>query len=299
MAEPVAPKHPLLRPGLRVVRRDRDHLQLGIGRSAVVAADTPEVRALLTALESGQGVEPTTPAARACWEALYERGHIVDADAYFHELPADQRAQQARSALFAHHPTDAPWRLAARSASGIALLADRRMVTVAAQVRELLRLAGIRDATRPPSAALVLVGGEIRRAALDPLVQAGTPHLLVTESEGAVRLGPFVEPGSTACLRCIDAALGEGDPARALIVEQWASRHDAGPVAAPHDEALRLLAISMAVVDLTAYVDGDRPVTWSTTIEVTPDLALPRTAWKRHPRCGCAWGNELPLAGAG
>jgi bacteriocin biosynthesis cyclodehydratase domain-containing protein len=299
MVQPLAPRHPLLRPGVRVVRRDRDHLQIGVGQSAVVAADTPEVRALLASLEAAQPVEATTPAARACWAALLERGQLIDADAYFHELPPAPRAQQARSAMFAHHPADAPWRLAARSRAGIAVLAERRMVDLAAQARELLSLAGIRMARREPSAALVLVGGEIRRARLDPLLQAGTPHLLITESEGVVRLGPFVEPGTTACLRCIDAALSERDPRRALIVEQLAGRSGPGPVAPPHDPALRLLALSLAVVDLTAYVDGDRPLTWSTTIDVMPDLALARTPWKRHPRCGCTWGNDLPVAAVG
>ena len=299
MAQPSAPRHPLLRPGVRAVRRDRDHLQIGVGRSAVIAADTPEVRALLTSLESAQPIAATTPAALACFAALLERGQLVDADAYFHELPPDPRAQQARSALFAHHPADATWRLAARAAAGIAVLAEPRMVDQAAQARELLALAGIRAGSRKPSAALVLVGGEIRRAHLDRLVQSGTAHLLITESEGAVRLGPFVEPGSTACLRCIDAALGEDDPHRALVVEQHAGHRGSGPVAPPHDPALRLIALSMAVVDLAAYVDGDRPITWSATIEVTPDLALARTGWKRHPRCGCSWGNELPVADVG
>lgn len=299
MAEPSTPRHPLLRPGVRAVRRDRDHLQIGVGRSAVIADDTPEVRAMLTCLESAQPVAATTPATLACWAALLERGQVVDADAYFHQFPSDPRAQQARSALFAHHPTDATWRLAARASARIAVLAEPRMVDQAAQARELLALAGIRAVGQKPSAALVLVGGEIRRAHLDRLVQSGTPHLLITESEGAVRLGPFVEPGSTACLRCIDASLGEDDPRRALIVEQHAGRRTPGPVAPPHDPALRLIALSMAVVDLTAYVEGDRPVTWSTTIELTPDLALERTPWKRHPRCGCSWGNELPVASVG
>jgi bacteriocin biosynthesis cyclodehydratase domain-containing protein len=296
MVQPGAPRHLVLRPGVRVVRRDRDHLQIGVGESAVIAADTPEVRALLASLEAAQPVEATTPAARECWGALLERGQVVDADAYFHELPPAPRAQQARSALFAHHPADAPWRLAARSAAGIAVLAEPRMVDLASQARELLSLAGIRMARREPSAALVLVGGEVRRARLDPLLQAGTPHLLVTESEGSVRLGPFVEPGTTACLRCIDAALSEHDPRRALIVEQQAGRRGQGPVAPPHDPALRLLSLALAVLDLTAYVDGDRPLTWSTTIEVSPDLALEGTPWKRHPRCGCAWANDLPIA---
>lgn len=299
MVEPRAPRHPMLRPGVRVVRRDREHLQIGLGGSAVVAADTPEVRVLLASLASAQSVDPTTSAAQECWAALVERGQLVDADAYFHELPPAPRAQQARSAMFAHHPADAAWRLAARAVAGVTVLAEPRMVDLAAQARELLSLAGIRVARQEPSVALVLVGGEIRRARLDPLLQTGVPHLLITESEGVVRLGPFVEPGSTACVRCIDAALSERDPRRALIVEQHAGKSGQGPVAPPHDPALRLLALSLAVVDLTAYVDGDRPLTWSTTLEVTPDLALARTPWKRHPRCGCAWGNELPIAEVG
>ena len=35
--------------------------------------------------------------------------------------------------------------------------------------------------------------------------------------------------------------------------------------------------------------EGDRPATWSATLTLGADLALPRRDWPRHPHCGCSW----------
>jgi bacteriocin biosynthesis cyclodehydratase domain-containing protein len=124
------------------------------------------------------------------------------------------------------------------------------------------------------------------RSLLDALVVEDRPHLLVTLCADQARLGPFVVPGVTACLRCLDAHLGEDDPRRALVLEQL---EDAGPMTAPYDPVLALAASALAVRDLTSYAEGDRPATWSTTITVGADLALPHRTWPRHPHCGCSW----------
>ncbi len=59
----------------------------------------------------------------------------------------------------------------------------------------------------------------------------------------------------------MDAQLGERDPRRGLIVEQYADTAIASAVAEPYDETSSLLAVSLAVADVIAFVDGDRPAT--------------------------------------
>ncbi|MEO6512235.1 MAG: hypothetical protein ABIO16_14650, partial [Nocardioides sp.] len=65
---------------------------------------------------------------------------------------------------------------------------------------------------------------------------------------------------------------------------------DGEPAPAPYDPLLAHAAAALAVRDLTSYAEGDRPATWSATVTLTPDLALPQRHWARHPHCGCSWG---------
>lgn len=284
------PRHPMLRPGVRVVRRDDGHLQVGVRRgTALVIRDTPDNRAILDSLRSAQPVRVATAEARRTWDALLARDQVVDADSFLHHLPPDALAQHGRAALFAQHPSDAPWRLAARQSARVAVDADHH----GPETTHLLAAAGINVAAHRPTVMIVIASGEVRRERLDPLVQANTPHLVISESEGTIRVGPFVEPGQTACLRCIDAHLSEEDPRHGLIVAQQAKPADASPVLAPFDESHRLLAVALGIVDIVAYIEGDQPSSWSRTIDIGR-AGLPTTLWKRHPWCGCSWGDGLP-----
>lgn len=286
----VIPSHPMLRPGVRVLRRDDGHLQVGVRRgSALVIKDSPDNRAILDSLRSAQPVRVTTPEARRTWEALRANDHVVDADSFLHRLPSDTLAQHGRAALFAQHPADAPWRLAARQGARVAIDADHH----APETHHLLAAAGISVDAHRPTVVIVISAGEVRRDRLDALVQSDTPHLVISESEGVVRVGPFVEPGHTACLRCIDAHLSEDDPRHGLIVAQQAKPSTESPMLTPYDESQRLLAIALGIVDVVAYIEGDQPATWSATIDICSS-GLPATSWKRHPLCGCSWGEDLP-----
>ncbi len=282
-------RHPMLRPGVRITRRDDRSLQVGLDRrSSLVVPDNPQVRAMLEALRSGGPIDGGHE-NNDVWRMLESKGQLVDADTYFHQLPQEPAAQRSRAALFAQHPRDAGLRVIARAAARVAVDADHGE----GAVTELLGRAGVGAGTSRPTVALVIADGEVRRRRLDRFLQAGTPHLLVSHGEGRVLVGPFVDPGRTACLRCLDAHLGEADPRRNLIVEQYADPPTPTAVADPLDETFTSLAVSLAVADVIAFVDGDRPASWSTTIEVGPGLDLPRTLWKRHPRCGCSWGENV------
>jgi bacteriocin biosynthesis cyclodehydratase domain-containing protein len=182
-------------------------------------------------------------------------------------------------------------------------IATRRTATVHVQgtlgdvdPRPLLSAAGLSafasGRAESPSVVLVLGVGEVDRDDVDPWLRTGTPHLIVRLLEGEPIIGPFVEPGRTACLRCLDAHRTEDDHRAAVLAASHARagqhRHDG--VAEPVDTALATLAVAWAVRDVVSHVEGERPATWSTTVRFTATLStVTQTEWRRHPACGCSW----------
>jgi hypothetical protein len=138
---------------------------------------------------------------------------------------------------------------------------------------------------------LVATLGEPRRRLGDDLVRDDVPHLWLAIRPGSARIGPFVEPGRTACLRCVDAHLGDRDPRRATALHQVEGRAEVAAV-----PLLAQIAVAWAVRDVVRRLDGLPPALASATLTVTDDLQVSRHDWLRHPHCGCAWG---PYASAG
>lgn len=296
---PGFPARPLLRPGVRVCRREDDHLQLGLAfHLAVVAPDSEPIRAVLAGLRNGVPPGPVaelTPAVFRFCSDLLEHGLVLDADDFFSSL-GPVRGRERRESLSAY--------LAEKGESGSELLERRRRTGVRVEHRgvpraarrldDLLVSGGVTTGARDEAVVAVLVArGEIDRNHLDDWVRADVPHLLVSSSEGIVRVGPFVSPGQTACLRCIDAHLADRDPRRPLIVAQYAepgAPRDGLPEPIHHD--LLEMALLWASRDLLNWIDGERPRTWSTTITFDPALEMRRTPWPQHAACGCGWGQR-------
>jgi bacteriocin biosynthesis cyclodehydratase domain-containing protein len=169
--------------------------------------------------------------------------------------------------------------------------------------RALLRAAGVRvvGPGQAAEAALVAVPGEVDRDLLDPLVRDGTPHLLVRLVDGSAVVGPFVLPGRTACLRCVDGHARVHDPDHAPVTERYVratsrARRDGAPDVA--DRVLAAVAAAWAVRDVVALLEGRRPASWSRTLLFPQDPAPPREqVWPRHPECGCSWTLGAPASG--
>jgi hypothetical protein len=266
----------VLRPGVPVVRRDADTLQVGLHPPlAVRVPDAPEVRALLASLRSG---EPPGDLAAVAARAL---DHLVAAGLVFAAAPA--RATREATVAQAQFGADGVRRLAARAHHRIGLRADERSLGILA---DLLATTGLTVDDAAPSVWLVVTSGPVTRETIDPLVRAGAPHLLVSGGAAGRRIGPFVEPGRTACLRCVDAHEAEADPRRPFLVEQaaLASNRDE-----PVDPVLDRFALAWAVRDVCRYLEGDEPSTWSATVDLGPTAAPHLVRWLRHPHCGCAW----------
>jgi hypothetical protein len=143
---------------------------------------------------------------------------------------------------------------------------------------------------RSPDASTRLVAtvGEPRRRVSDALVRDDICHLWLAVLPRAVRIGPFVEPGRTACLRCVDAHLGDLDPRRATVLHQLEELPNA-PARDP-DPCLVQIGIAWAVRDVVRRLDERDPALRSATLTVSEHLDVTRRDWLRHPHCGCAWG---------
>lgn len=241
-----------LRPGFAPVRRDDRHLQLGLDPPCrAVLPDTAEVRRLLEALATGLTHRPVSLPARRTLAVLADAG-LLEPAAPAGPLPV---------------AIDAP-------------------PLLTAALTPLLGSAGL---THDAAAEVVLVAAEtpVPRDRGDPLVRSGRAHLVVEGAPDGWTVGPFVVPGVTACLRCVDAHLGEADPRRGVVLEQLAR------LPGSTDPLGRAQALAWAVADLRSWLGGTAPGTWSASYTLGGG-APRRREWLRHPHCGCAWDVASP-----
>lgn len=280
-------RRPVLAPGLRVLRRSRSELQVGLGTSGTTVRlpDSEPVRRTLDQLARGEALADD-PQTRPVLDLLAPV--LVDGAA----LVAPGVAPGDVAAVALRDPAGFPDRLAARARASVVVQGSLGAVDAEA----LLDAAGLHGSGSSAPVVLLLCLGEVDRADLDPVVRADTPHLLVRLVEGTAVVGPFVVPGVTACVRCIDAHLADQDPTSVglAVRHAWVRHARRDGVAEPVDTALATLAIAWAVRDLVSHVEGDRPSTWSTTVQLAPGLTrVTQATWLRHPACGCTWlGDE-------
>lgn len=287
----------MLRPGLQVVNRDRRTVQVGLVHAVVLPRD-PVTDAVLEALSEGSPL-PSGGAADGLLRELVARSVVVPAEVVAATNPTHAPTGAAGAAVVAEHGQAAPEVRQRRRGTTVGLSGPADLLS---GTEPLLRAAGV--AVTPldevPGRADVVVlasHGEPSRNRVDRLVQDSVPHVLVTAVDGVVRVGPFVDPGRTACLRCLDAHEADRDPRRPLVLAQYAARSGgvrADGVDHPVAPTTWLLAVAAAADDVVRFVDGDRPRLWSRTLTLSgPDPAPVR--WLRHPRCGCTWGEGLAV----
>jgi hypothetical protein len=286
------PERPLLRPGVLVTRRDDGHLQVGLDPSlALVTPDVPAARDFLRSLSAGL-VPSLGPAVARLARDLLDRGLVIDGAALQSSLSATSCGAQAVSAAYAQAGLDAATLLARRADRPVVVEAPALPTELRELTKQLLAVSGIPTGGAPYASLLVAVG-EFDRGRVDALSRSDIPHLLAQVNEGIVALGPFVVPGVTACLRCVDAHRGDTDPRRALVVEQYAraddSRSDGVP--APIDPAVLTAALAWAVRDLVSFVDDEVPCTWSASVQFGPGMRQTHRRWERHEQCGCSWAD--------
>jgi bacteriocin biosynthesis cyclodehydratase domain-containing protein len=244
--------------GVRVVARGRDRLQIGIDpdRSLVVATGGSQAALVEGLLDGVQ--------------------------------PPDDEPNRAFAAQLASQGLLAP---ASTAPLGVEIWDD-----LGASSTDLLSAAGFEivddgDASTP---VLVVAVGEPARTRIDPLVRAGRVHTFVRVVDGEIVLGPLVQPGVGACLRCLDAHRVADDPEHQAVIHRYAlasARRRRDGHGDRLDLATTALALLWAARDLRTWAGGVRPPTWSSTIRLATDQVT-ATGWHRHPECACAWPDE-------
>lgn len=282
------PGRPRLLPGVEVHRRDAHHLQVGFDHRAVTLTDTPDVRRLL---ETWELPDPPPTSVLLALVRLADADLLVDAEVLqrCYARADGPLARAAAAATVCEDPRGAAERWDRRAAGLVRVDAGPADRSALARVLGASGVASAPDeGLRRPGEVVVLVGDrEPDRERLDALLQADVPHLLVRSDLDHVVVGPFVQPGRTACVRCLDAHLADHDPRRPLVLEQ----HVRSDATAPRDPALHQVALGWAARDLVRWLEGERPSTWSATVRIGPTMDTSRRAWLRHPHCGCGWAD--------
>ncbi|MGD9956359.1 MAG: TOMM precursor leader peptide-binding protein [Candidatus Nanopelagicales bacterium] len=168
------------------------------------------------------------------------------------------------------------------------------------QVSTAVRAQGARPASMSvrgtrPSAVVVCASADADLPWTDPeladdLLADGIPHLAVAVSGTTALVGPFVVPGATACLWCLDHRYRDADPAWPALTDQLRLHHPRSHASLGIAAAA---AASLAVAQVLQVVDDGAaaaPATYDGQVELrAPDLLAVRRPVARHPVCGCGW----------
>jgi hypothetical protein len=306
---------PALKPGLLPVWRDRDTLQIGIDPRRAVALtgmsdagfvvgllDGSRDRAQVIAAASHRGI-PAQLTERVL-TLLAAGGALDDFPAgTYRALPRQLRtrlAPELAAASLAHGDGDGGARiLARRRAAYVTIYGGGRLRS---GVADLLTASGIGEvasveaavppsppATRPDLA--VLLGTPVQELGAS-LMRDRIPHLAASAGEAIGVVGPLVLPGRSACLRCLDLARTDRDPAWPLILAQLAGRQP-DPMAC--DAPLASAVAAQAAAQALAFID--RPGQAGAAMNGTLELVLPAWQWRRRtwqPHCDCDCGRRCP-----
>ena len=112
---------------------------------------------------------------------------------------------------------------------------------------------------------------------------AGAPHVSAGQIPPTIRVGPFVQPGATPCLRCLEAQLRRGNP---LAAELEAMRKADPRPAATLGPACGVIG-SLIALDALHWLTGlARPATWGTVLTMdVRTLVTERTPVVRAGDC--------------
>jgi hypothetical protein len=181
---------------------------------------------------------------------------------------------------------------------------DDRATGVARAIRRVAREVRTADdeARLPDLAVLAGPGAGSDPLTLAELIRLRVPHLAVRADEAIGVVGPLVEPGRSACLRCVDLSKAARDPAWPVILAQAGglageSAGGAGPAVSPQacGTVLAAATAALAAAQALAFIDRAVPlVTAGGTLEVVlPDWQWRRRSWPPHAACTCGAANAV------
>jgi bacteriocin biosynthesis cyclodehydratase domain-containing protein len=126
----------------------------------------------------------------------------------------------------------------------------------------------------------------------DDLLADGVPHLAVAVAGATALVGPFVLPGASACLWCLDHRNRDADPAWPALTDQLRLHHPRSRASLGITAAA---AAAVAVAHALQVVDDGpsaQPASVDAQVELrAPDVLALRRPVVRHPACGCGWAG--------
>ena len=157
--------------------------------------------------------------------------------------------------------------------------------TLARSVREALICVGLTLVQHHPHVTVIAERGHVDVFDDDGCTSLDTPHLQLRAHAHRSRIGPFVIPGQTSCLRCAHGFALDADPdwgSVSLRLARASRRQDvSSPVLLHH-------TVAFAVSALTAWIDNGSAL--SESVEISLPGPVIRTLDRPfHPVCGCQW----------
>jgi len=253
-----------------LVWRDTSTLQAGIDEPRAVLTQVGAAQErLVHALRVGASRAALLRLAARQGLQLREADRVLDALAPVLEELAEAEAGPAP-------PDEQP--LGEGGRTGTAAVSVRGPGPAARLIRELL---GPAPAGEP--ALVVLVADHVvEPVRYRALLREDIPHLPVVHGERRVRVGPLVQPGLSACLRCAELHHSDADPAWPAIAAQALGR------AGTRDGWRCILAASETVAAVAAWSAGASHPALSAGVVVEAGgvraLSSPAEA---HPSCSC------------
>lgn len=288
---------PTPRPGLSILRCDVRSWQAGLEWPGVATlADNPSVRAVLDAIDGFRDIAGVARAAAATGVSPDEVQSALDAliDA---GLVVDERV--VRPAAVDEDVWAAWWLLAGPEATAADIARHRRgtraWVTGRGRLSDAVRR--VLDDERVPVARtlaeatvhVVAADHELARDTVDEAMRRGVPFLCASLRDLVGVVGPFVVPGRTACLRCVDLARAQRDPCWPTLI---ASTQVARPRTMAVAPSLAAVTGSYAASETALWASGFLPVTCDAVVEIPHGIGQVQTvAYQPHPACGCGWSE--------
>lgn len=152
----------------------------------------------------------------------------------------------------------------------------------------------IRRADSPIDVVVIKARGEDHdRLASAMLSVEHVPHLFVVEEATRIRIGPFVIPGSTACVDCCAASL-----------HNTPTHSRSAPVAdtddPPYSHTSRAVAAAIAGHEIASFLGGEQPHTSTHVMTVSNGAVLPqRHEWGSCHPCDCFKTHSSPTLASG
>jgi bacteriocin biosynthesis cyclodehydratase domain-containing protein len=335
-------RRPRLLPGLPVLARGADEVQIGLNpaHAVVVSGEAKLLTRLLGELDGrhtlaqweARIVECAAPELRGLLDDLAAVGLLEDGAGQSPVPPAELVTDTTTWRLRTSMPRQEVYR--ARASSAVEVRGDGRLAIAVASLlasagvgwvhtraqgtvshddvgtgyaetdvgvpknvaarRAVRRVSSVvrtgpRSSTRDPDLVVLADAAVPAAEVVSTLTSRRIPHLLVRMREGAGWVGPFVQPGRTSCLRCLDLHRTDRDEHWPLVAAQLTAR----PMQADLISASATAAFAAGQALHALAGAGELLLRDSAVVIDLFAASTRRREWSPHPRCGCLPSHAL------